>query len=194
MTREIESARRSRRGRRRGRRPRRAPRRRARRERSILLMTTMTGNPSSRHFERTKRVCGSGPSAASTRRSAPSAIISVRSTSPPKSAWPGVSTTLIFDRPSPADARVLREDGDAALALEIVRVHHPLGDDLVRRGTCPLAGACGRRAWSCRGRRGRRSRCFEGRKDAGCCSLGPDDLASRGRFRQATSRSRCADV
>src|SRR6185312_2687482 len=29
------------------------------------------------------------------------------------------------------DSRVLREDGDAALALEVVRVHHPLGDDLV---------------------------------------------------------------
>jgi hypothetical protein len=29
------------------------------------------------------------------------------------------------------DAGVLREDGDAALFLEIVRVHHPFGDDLV---------------------------------------------------------------
>jgi hypothetical protein len=44
----------------------------------------------------TKRVCGSGPSAASTSSSAPSAIMSVRSTSPPKSAWPGVSTMLIL--------------------------------------------------------------------------------------------------
>ena len=46
-------------------------------------------------FCSTKRVCGSGPSAASTSRSAPSAIFSVRSTSPPKSAWPGVSTMLM---------------------------------------------------------------------------------------------------
>jgi hypothetical protein len=29
------------------------------------------------------------------------------------------------------DARVLREDGDPALFFEIVRVHHPFGDDLV---------------------------------------------------------------
>ncbi len=33
---------------------------------------------------------------------------------------------------APAHARVLREDRDAALALEIVRVHHALGEDLVR--------------------------------------------------------------
>ncbi len=59
-------------------------------------MTTITGKARSMHFDRTKRVCGSGPSAASTSRSAPSAIISVRSTSPPKSEWPGVSTMLIF--------------------------------------------------------------------------------------------------
>jgi hypothetical protein len=30
-----------------------------------------------------------------------------------------------------SDAGVLREDGDAALALEVVGVHHALGDDLV---------------------------------------------------------------
>ncbi len=47
-------------------------------------------------LESTKRVCGSGPSAASTRRSTPSTSLSARSTSPPKSAWPGVSTMLIF--------------------------------------------------------------------------------------------------
>ena len=33
----------------------------ARRWRSILLMTTMTGKPRSRHLRSTKRVCGSGP-------------------------------------------------------------------------------------------------------------------------------------
>ncbi len=63
--------------------------------RSILLMTTMR-IPSSSACLSTKRVCGIGPSNASTIRSAPSAMLSTRSTSPPKSACPGVSMTLIF--------------------------------------------------------------------------------------------------
>ena len=49
-------------------------------------------------FERllsTKRVCGMGPSKASTSSRTPSAIFSTRSTSPPKSAWPGVSMMLM---------------------------------------------------------------------------------------------------
>jgi hypothetical protein len=37
---------------------------------------------------------------------------------------------------------VLREDGDAALALEVVRVHHALDDDLVGRGRRRSGGAC----------------------------------------------------
>ena len=44
----------------------------------------------------TKRVWGSGPSLASTSSSTPSTIVSPRSTSPPKSEWPGVSTMLSF--------------------------------------------------------------------------------------------------
>ena len=40
-----------------------------------------------------------GPSAASTRRMTPLTIFRIRSTSPPKSAWPGVSTMLIFTSP-----------------------------------------------------------------------------------------------
>ncbi len=42
----------------------------------------------------TNLVCGIGPSAASTSTIAPSTIDRIRSTSPPKSAWPGVSTML----------------------------------------------------------------------------------------------------
>ena len=42
---------------------------------------------------------GSGPSLASTSSSTPSTIVSPRSTSPPKSAWPGVSMMLIFTSP-----------------------------------------------------------------------------------------------
>ena len=53
------------------------------------------------------------------------------------------------------DRAVLREDRDAALALEVVRVHHALDDASRARQRCPTAAAGGRRAWSCRGRRGR---------------------------------------
>ena len=51
--------------------------------------------PSAAPCDSTNLVCGSGPSAASTSTSAPSTMLSMRSTSPPKSAWPGVSTMLI---------------------------------------------------------------------------------------------------
>ena len=63
---------------------------------STLLTTTMILSPKARAFLRTNRVWGIGPSLASTRRRAPSAIFKTRSTSPPKSAWPGVSIMLIF--------------------------------------------------------------------------------------------------
>ncbi len=48
-----------------------------------------------RALRSTNRVCGSGPSDASTSSTMPSTIESPRSTSPPKSAWPGVSMMLI---------------------------------------------------------------------------------------------------
>src|SRR5256885_2778782 len=64
--------------------------------RSILLMPTMGESRASSAFFRTNGVCGSGPSAASTRSSTPSTSVSVRSTSEPKSAWPGVSTMLTW--------------------------------------------------------------------------------------------------
>src|SRR5215211_5031235 len=64
-------------------------------DRSTLLITTMGLRPTLRALETTNFVCGSGPSAASTRTSAPSTILRMRSTSPPKSAWPGVSTMLM---------------------------------------------------------------------------------------------------
>ena len=57
--------------------------------------------------------------------SAPSAMLSTRSTSPPKSAWPGVSMTLIFTSLI-GDGDVLGKDGDAALALLVVGVEHAL--------------------------------------------------------------------
>ena len=59
-------------------------------------MTTMTARSRSSALLSTNRVWGIGPSAASTSSSTPSTILSTRSTSPPKSACPGVSTMLIF--------------------------------------------------------------------------------------------------
>ncbi len=64
--------------------------------RSILLMTTMGLRPSSMALRSTKRVWGIGPSTASTSSRQPSTMPSTRSTSPPKSVWPGVSTMLIL--------------------------------------------------------------------------------------------------
>src|SRR4030095_15311077 len=56
-----------------------------------------SGTPGSRGgsaLGRATGVCGSAPSLASTSSSTPSTMDSPRSTSPPKSAWPGGSTTL----------------------------------------------------------------------------------------------------
>ena len=58
-------------------------------------MTTMGVKPWAKAFWVTKRVWGMGPSTASTSSSTLSAMDSTRSTSPPKSAWPGVSMMLI---------------------------------------------------------------------------------------------------
>jgi hypothetical protein len=63
---------------------------------SILLMTTMGRSPCSKALLVTKRVCGIGPVlTASTSSSTESTMDSTRSTSPPKSACPGVSTMLM---------------------------------------------------------------------------------------------------
>src|SRR5690606_1915238 len=63
--------------------------------RSTLLITTIGLKPIANAFWVTKRVCGIGPSMASTSSSTESTIDSTRSTSPPKSACPGVSTMLM---------------------------------------------------------------------------------------------------
>ena len=55
----------------------------------------MAFSPFSSAWRSTNRVCGMGPSTASTSRSTPSTMFMMRSTSPPKSAWPGVSTMLM---------------------------------------------------------------------------------------------------
>ena len=63
--------------------------------RSTLLITTIGVKCCSNAFINTKRVCGIVPSKASTIKRTPSTIFMIRSTSPPKSACPGVSRMLI---------------------------------------------------------------------------------------------------
>ena len=60
--------------------------------RSILFTTMIGVRPSSKAFFVTKRVWAMGPSNASTTRRTPSTVPKTRSTWPPKSACPGVST------------------------------------------------------------------------------------------------------
>ena len=67
--------------------------------RSTLLMTRMTGRFASSALRSTNLVCGSGPSDASTSSTTPSTMDRPRSTSPPKSAWPGVSMMLTVRPP-----------------------------------------------------------------------------------------------
>ena len=63
---------------------------------STLFMQTITGRFSSKDFFKTNFVWGIGPSKASTSNTTPFTILSTRSTSPPKSACPGVSMMLIL--------------------------------------------------------------------------------------------------
>ena len=62
---------------------------------STLFTTTIGLKPKANAFDVTNFVCGIGPSAASTSNITPSTIERIRSTSPPKSACPGVSTIFI---------------------------------------------------------------------------------------------------
>ena len=64
----------------------------------------------------------------------------------------------VDDRVSILDGRVLRQDRDAAFALELARVHHQLGDVLARAEGPALLQAARRRGSSCRDRRAPRSR------------------------------------
>jgi len=63
---------------------------------SILFITTIGFRFNAKDFFRTSRVCGMTPSKASTNSKTPSTVFRTRSTSPPKSACPGVSTMFIF--------------------------------------------------------------------------------------------------
>ena len=91
---------------------------------STLLSTTMGRNPSAKALAVTNLVCGMGPSAASTSSTTPSTILKMRSTSPPKSAWPGVSTILIrvpFHSTEVALARIVIPRSRSRSLLSIAR-------------------------------------------------------------------------
>ena len=139
------------------------PPRRARRARSILLTTSTTGRRASSALRSTKRVCGSGPSLASTSSSTPSTIVRPALD---LAAEVGVAGRVddVDLHAADADRGVLGEDRDALLALEVGRVHDALVDVLVLAERCRTARASRRRASSCRGRRGRRSRRCAGRR------------------------------
>ena len=121
--------------------------------RSTLLTTTMGCSPRANALPTTNLVCGSTPSAASTRTMAPSTMFRMRSTSPPKSAWPGVSTMLMRCVP-PQHRRAFGQDRNAALALQVAAVKRALGHLLVLAERRPTGAAVGRLAWSCHGRHG----------------------------------------
>ena len=70
------------------------------------------------------------PSAASTSSRTPLTIFSTRSTSPPKSAWPGGVDDVDLDAVVLAGA-VLGQNRDAALTLDVAGVHDALGHLLV---------------------------------------------------------------
>ena len=96
----TRSASRRRRGRGRARRPRSRPPRCARRAgRPCSRRARPAAAPPAPCAGRTASAAA-GPSLASTSRSTPSTIVSPRSTSPPKSAWPGVSMMLNFVPPT----------------------------------------------------------------------------------------------
>ena len=75
---------------------------------STLFTTTMGASPAASALVSTNFVCGIGPSEASTSSRQPSTMPSTRSTSPPKSAWPGVSTMLMRTAPHSTEVHLAR--------------------------------------------------------------------------------------
>ena len=129
--------------------------------RSILLMTTIGRKPALERLAQDEarlrqRPLGGVDQQQGSRRP----CCRTRSTSPPKSAWPGVSMMLTLVPPS-VQGDVLGQDGDAALALQVVGVEDQAvltaGElvQLARRGTGRTGASSDRRGWSCRGQRGR---------------------------------------
>src|SRR6476619_351045 len=103
--------------------------------RSTLFTTSTTGRSALSALRSTNRVWGSGPSDASTSSTMPSTMDRPRSTSPPKSAWPGVSMMLMTIGPSVAAAPVYR------IAVFFARIVMPFSrsrspESIARSSTC----------------------------------------------------------
>ena len=113
-------------------------------DRSTLLTTRTTGMSAFSALRSTNRVWGSGPSDASTSSTMPSTMDRPRSTSPPKSAWPGVSMMLmIIGLPSAASPVYLIAVFFARMVIPFSRSRSP--ESIARSSTCwcaPNAPPC----------------------------------------------------
>src|SRR4051812_45869208 len=103
--------------------------------RSTLFTTRITGRCACSALRSTNRVCGSGPSEASTSSAMPSTMDRPRSTSPPKSACPGVSMMLKVTPPSGAPSAFHRT------AVFLARLVMPFSrsrsfESIARSSTC----------------------------------------------------------
>ena len=96
---------------------------------STLLIKTIGRRPRPSALPTTNLVCGIGPSAASTNTTTPSTILRIRSTSPPKSACPGVST-IFMTRIAPLYRCALWRF-NATFAFLVIAIHCTLRDTLV---------------------------------------------------------------
>ena len=134
------AARRWRPGRRTGRRRRSAPGPDRRAGRSTLFSTTIGRRPSFSALPSTNLVCGITPSSASTSSRQPSTMPRMRSTSPPKSAWPGVSMMLM--RVSPASPC---QSTEVHLARMVMPRSRSWSLESMARSTVRLVGAEGAR-------------------------------------------------
>ena len=104
--------------------------------RSIDLVENHGGGSRSSALRSTNRVCGSGPSDASTSSITPSTIDNVRSTSHRSRRARGVDN--IDEMIAIPNGCVLGQDGDAPFAFEVDVVHHAFGDLLM----CANAPLC----------------------------------------------------
>ena len=140
-------------------RPRAPPRRCGRRDGRSC---SPPGSPAGRARGSCAARSGSGagvPRTASTSSSTPSTMVSARSTSPPKSAWPGVSTMFTLtvvpssrrQRTAVFLARIVMPFSRSRSMVSITR--SAVGTRAVRGARTDATGRP--RAWSCRGRRGR---------------------------------------
>ena len=108
--------------------------------RSTLLMSRITGRCASSVLRRTKRVCGSGPSAASTSSNTPSTIASAALHLAAEIGVAGRVDDVDREVTLKSHRSVLGQNGDAFFPLQVRRVH-----DTALVSSAPRAGR--RRIW-----------------------------------------------